>query len=234
MRLLLTDESIDVLNHLAKAMGDFFEICTCNDGYNLMEYVETFRPQLMVLDLAMPEYDALAFLTAIRHKKIQVIATNYYISDYLSQRLLELDVRWLICKPYLANVVAGRLLEMALEIEAPPDKQLRNTVHKMLMELGINMSRNVFRLLTEGIIFAVLNPNCALLDELYPYVAQRCDTSATSVEVTMRRGIEIAYKFRRPYSWKCVFGQDLNRTPTNGQFIKHLANLIRNDLYMEQ
>ena len=234
MRLLLTDGSTDVLNHIAKELGDFFEVCTCTDGYDLMEYVETFRPELMVLDLAMPGYDALAFLTAIRHKNIQIIATNFYISDYLAQRMDELGVRWLICKPCMGDVIAGRLLELSLELEEPPDKQVRNTVHKMLMELGIRMSRNVFRLLTEGIIFAVFNPDCGLIDELYPHVARQCNTSAASVEVTIRRGIEFAFKYRKPYSWKCVFGQDLERTPTHGYFIKHLANLIRNDLHMDK
>lgn len=234
MRLLLTDGSIDVLNHLAKELGDFFEICTCSDGEELMEYVETFRPEIMVLDLAMQGYDPLAFLTAVRHKNIPVFATCFFTSEYIEQCLDELGVCWLVRKPLSGKVVAGRLLKMSMDLKPPPDYRVRNTVHNMLMELGVRMSQKVFRLLTEGVIFEVFNANCAILDELYPHVAQQCNTSATSVEVTIRRGIAQAYRYRDVYSWKCIFGQELKRKPTNGRFIKHLASLVREDLQMEK
>ena len=232
-RLLLTDEAEEVLDHLTKELGSHFEICRCTTSDVLMEYVETFEPELMVLDLGLSKYDPLAFLAAIRHKNIQVIATNSYITDTLARELDVLGVRWLICKPFLGRVMAGRLLDLELQLDNPPDGTVRSTVYKILQELGIYLNRSAFRLLTEGIIFAVFNPGCALLDELYPYVAQQCNTSTSSVEINIRRGIEQAFRYRNPYNWKCVFGQMVQNCPTNGKFIKHIAAVIRLDLNME-
>ena len=232
-RVLLTDELQEVLDDLTRALGDHFEVYSCKPGPHLMQVLEDFRPELMVLDLSMPGYDPFGLLRAVKHKNILVIATCYGTTDYLVQLLDEIGVRWLTVKPLQASTMAARILELELELDDVPDKAMRSAVYTVLLQAGISLSRSTFRPLTESILFAVQNPTCSMTDELYPHVARICDTTTTAIDIAMRRSIELAFRCRRPYEWRRLFDSAAaEKCPSNSSFIKQLAHTVRKQLHM--
>lgn len=232
-RVLLTDEYQEILDDLTQALGDHFELYSCQPGPQLAQVIAEFRPELMVLDLSMPGYDPIALLRSVRHEHIQVIATCLGISDYLVELLDEIGVRWLISKPLESKTVAAHLLELELELDGCPDKVMRSAVYGVLLQAGVPLSRSAFLLLTESILFAVRNPACSMTDQLYPHVARSCGTTTGSVEITMRRTIELAFRCRRPYEWRQLFDSTASeKCPSNSSFIKQLAHTVRKQLHL--
>lgn len=232
-RVLLTDEIDLVLDDLTSAMGDHFQVYSCGSGKGLTQVIEDFRPDLMVLDLSMPGYDPMDVLRSIQNRNILVIATCLGITDYLVQLLDQLGVRWLITKPLQSSTVAARLLELELQLDDPPDRNIRSAVYDLLIQTGIPLSRPAFHPLTEAILFAVQNPDCSMVEDLYPQVAKACNTTTASVEITMRRGIEQAFRFRNRYIWKRLFDNTaLAKCPSNSAYIKQLAHTIRKQLHL--
>lgn len=232
-RVLLTDELQEVLADLTKAMGDHFQVRSCQTSRGLTQVIESYCPDLMVLDLSMPGYDPFDVLRSIRHRNIQVIATCWGVSDYLIQLLDELGVRWLMVKPLQSSVVAARLLELELQLDDPPDRAVRSTAYGLLMQIEIPLSRPAFRPLAEAITFAALNPGCSMTEDLYPHVARVCGTTPGSAEITIRRGIEQAFRFRKLFTWKRLFDNTAaEKCPSNSAFIKQLAHIIRKQLHL--
>lgn len=234
MRRVLLTEDIDlVLDDLTKALGDHFQIRSCGTGRGLIRVIEEFEPDLMVLDLSMPGYDPFEVLRSTQSRNIPVIATCLGVSDYLAQLLDQLGVRWLMVKPLQAAVVAARLLELELQLNDPPDRAARSAVYDLLLQAGIPLNRPAFRPLTEAILFAVENPDCSMIEALYPHVARICGTTDASIEITMRRGIEQAFRFQNRYTWKQLFDNTATeKCPSNSAFIKQLAHTVRKQLHM--
>lgn len=232
-RVLLTDEYQEILDDLTQALGDHFEVYSCQPGPRLAQIIMDFRPELMVLDLSMPGYDPFGLLRAVKCQNIQVIATCFGISDYLVRLLDEVGVRWLISKPLESKTVTTRLLEMELELDGCPDKAIRGAVYGVLLQAGVALNRSAFRLLTEAVLFAVQNPSCSMTDQLYPHVAHICGTTTGSVEISIRRGIELAFRCRRPYEWRRLFDSAASeKCPSNSAFIKQAAHTVRKQLHM--
>ena len=230
-RLLLTDEIDLVLDDLTQAMGDHFQIYTCQSGHDLLQAVEQYNPDLMVLDLSMQGYDPLHMLQTIKDRNILIIATCFGTTDYLTQLLDSLGIRWLIYKPLRSSVVAARLLALELELDDPPDRAARSAAYDLLMQSGIELHRKAFPLLSESIIYAALHPGCSMVDELYPHVARICGTTTTAADITMRRCIELTFKYKNTYNWKCLFDStSLAACPSNSAFIKQLAHIIQKQL----
>ena len=233
-RVLLTDDLEEVLDDLTNALGDHFQVYTCQTGRGLTEVIENFRPDLLVLDLSMPGYDPFDVLRSIQNQNIQIVATCLGVTDYLAQLLDELGVRWLMVKPIQSAVMAVRLLELELLLDDPPDRAIRSAVNDLLLQAGVPLRRTGYRPLAESIVFAVADPECSMVDRLYPHVAQICGTTAGSVDISMRRCIEQTFKFRKPYAWKRLFGSSATeKCPSNSAFIKQLAHIVRKQLHFD-
>ncbi len=232
-RVLLTDELEAVLDDLTKAMGDHFQVYSCRTGRGLTQVIEDFSPDLMVLDLSMPGYDPFEVLRSIQHRTIQIIATCLGVSDYLAQLLDELGVRWLMVKPLRSAAVAARLLELELQLDDPPDRSARSAVYALLMQADIPLNRPAFRPIAEAILFAIPDPECSMTEQLYPHVAHVCGMTTASAEITIRRGIEQAFKYRNRYNWSRLFDNTASeKCPSNSAFIKQLAHIVRKQLHM--
>ena len=232
-RVLLTDEYQEILDDLAQALGNHFELYCCQPGPHLTQVIADFRPELMVLDLSMPGYDPIELLRAVKHRDIRIVATCLGISDHLVEILDEIGVRWLISKPLISGTVAAHLLELELELDGCPDKAMRSAVYAVLLRAGVSLGRSAFRPLAESILFAVRNPSCSMTDQLYPHVARLCGTTTGSVDITMRRGIELAFRCRTPYEWRQLFDSTAaEKCPSNSSFIKQLAHTVRKQLHL--
>lgn len=68
--------------------------------------------------------------------------------------------------------------------------------------------------------------NC-ITKKLYPYIAQRFETSASKVERAIRHAIEVAWNRGKIENINSVFQikvYDANEKPTNGEFIALVAD----------
>jgi excisionase family DNA binding protein len=117
-RILVVDDEVE----FAQLVADFltmkgYEVATAESGFTGGLALARFRPDLLVVDLMMPDIDGFAVLQTIRSnretRELPVIACTGWRDDDLGRRLDEAGFDGVIEKPvkleHLAELIAGRL-----------------------------------------------------------------------------------------------------------------------------
>jgi len=117
-RVLLVEDELDIQIVARLALQDIgrLEVEVCGSGREALEVAPRFQPELILLDVMMPEPDGLETLRALAHRpetaSIPVVfvtakAQNHEIEEYL--RLGAVDV---IVKPFDPMTLADRVHEI--------------------------------------------------------------------------------------------------------------------------
>jgi diguanylate cyclase (GGDEF)-like protein len=110
--LIVDDENVNlkVLSHI---LGDEYTIYTAKNGINAIEKAKEYKPDLILLDIVMPEMDGYQTLSTIRAdeeiKKIPVIFITGLDSVEDEEKGLSLDAADYITTPFSAAVVKLRV-----------------------------------------------------------------------------------------------------------------------------
>lgn len=103
-------------------------------------------------------------------------------------------------------------------------------ITQVLKEIGIPISLRGFFYLRKAINYAINDFDILnyKTKELYPLVAKDSDTTASSVERSIRHAIEVAWKNRIPQADDIFkdFTMGNNWKPTNGEFIAFIADKL--------
>ncbi|WP_109465832.1 response regulator [Albibacillus kandeliae] len=97
------DEFIGELVRMSLVELGGFEVLQCTDGQSAISAVETFRPQVLLLDFNMPGMTGAEVLSAIREKAefqdTPALFLTAICSDKLTEELAGLKVSKVITKP---------------------------------------------------------------------------------------------------------------------------------------
>jgi diguanylate cyclase (GGDEF)-like protein len=110
--LVVDDENVNlkVLNHI---LGQEYTIYTAKNGISAIEKVREYKPDLILLDIMMPDMDGYQTLSTIRAdeeiKNIPVIFITGLDSDEDEEKGLSLDAADYITKPFSAAIVKLRV-----------------------------------------------------------------------------------------------------------------------------
>jgi CheY-like chemotaxis protein len=120
--ILLVDDDRDDIYFFSKALDEFkvdINLVTAGEGFEAFERLQSFSPDVILLDLNMPKMNGLAFLKAIkkiRHlKTIPVIIYTTHVTVFEEEELLRLGAYSVCIKPSdFTNTVKtiGQLLQM--------------------------------------------------------------------------------------------------------------------------
>lgn len=117
-------------------------------------------------------------------------------------------------------------------IQLDTSKSLEVTISALLRELGIPTNIKGYQYLKDAVTTVVYAPTMinAITKELYPHVARRHDTTASSVERAIRHAIECAWARGDLDTLYSFFGNTVSvdkGKPTNSQAISQIAEHIR-------
>ncbi len=98
------DESIRAVAEIALTDVAGFELLSCDSGQSALAQAEAFAPQLILLDVMMPQMDGLQTLTALRQipslSKVPVVFMTAKIQQSEKQRYLDAGAVGIIEKPF--------------------------------------------------------------------------------------------------------------------------------------
>lgn len=152
-RILLVDDEPDILEFVGYNLKkEDFEVKTANNGEDAIKIAQTFKPQLILLDVMMPGLDGIetcerirnipeikntliAFLTARGEDYSQVAGFDAGADDYIS-------------KPIKPKILVSRIKAL-LRRTHTNDVQLEGTM--TFKDLDINLERYQVRLMGEKI-----------------------------------------------------------------------------------
>ena len=199
-RVLLADADADfrrlfaeILNHEKRTEC----VGGTDNGAEALALVEELKPDLLVLDLALPELDGIEILRRLPEvcpTTKAVVVSAMYRGEIVGQ-CSALGADYFVPKPCDIDVLLERVRMIAeaksAEIFTPQDVNLEALVTDMIHEIGVPAHIKGYQYLREAVRLTLEKPEMInrITKELYPTVARRFGTSSSKVE----RAIRIAF-----------------------------------------
>ncbi|MDR3262830.1 MAG: sporulation transcription factor Spo0A [Clostridiales bacterium] len=235
-------------SHLEKE--DSFDVrFVCANGLEAVAAVESEMPDVLLLDLIMPEADGYSVLTELGSKHMRpplVIILSQIKSESFIERALQLGANYYMHKPVSFDALKERIIEFSInkqqkklytsDDKIPPvfqrEKRVNSVDEKIaniFISVGIPAHIKGYQFLREAIKMAINNPEIInnITKKLYPNIAEKYDTSSSKVERAIRHAIEVAWSRGKIENINNIFGIKIytaSDKPTNGEFIALVAD----------
>ena len=253
IRIIIADDNrnlCQMLQNYLQGHEDFSIVGVANDGLEAMELIQTQKPDLIILDLVMPNLDGLEVLerlnaqTAIKRPK--VIMLTAFGQKSLTNQAMMLGVDYFLLKPFGLESLSKRIHSLMqdaqsanpkLSSSASPSMTVGNhtlvsELTTVMHEIGIPAHVKGYLYIREAILMVVEDVSLleAVTKELYSSIAKKYDTASNRVERGIRHAIELAWERGNEETLQRMFEHSVNinhQKPTNCEFIAVLANKFR-------
>lgn len=241
-RVLLANSSEDFSNKLAAALKQsdrYAVVGTANDGIRAIDLLREVKPEILVVDMMLPQVDGVAVLKAANalEKKPMLLVLADFMTEFVSNLLVSLGVQYVLLKPCTCRGVLERLDEMRGAMTKRPfvrprEASVEAMVTSMIHEIGVPAHIKGYQYLREAIIIAVNDMEVinAITKVLYPQVAKTFATTPSRVERAIRHAIEVAWDRGDLETLQRFFGYTVSNTkgkPTNSEFIALIADKLQ-------
>jgi two-component system response regulator (stage 0 sporulation protein A) len=257
IKVLIADDNIEFCN----VMSDYFMtqmdinlIGIASDGFEALEMIRAKKPDLVILDIIMPNLDGLGVLEKLSEEKPdhmpRIIVLTAVGQDVVAQRAIALGADYYVVKPFDMEVLTRRMRQMfdntlyngkdskskyvseraIAEKEEPAD--LEAEITKIMNDIGIPANVKGYTYIRKAIALSVEEPALlsSMTKELYPSIAELYNTTGSRVERAIRHAIDIAWVRGQLENLHEMFGYAATRDkskPSNGEFIAMVSDRLR-------
>ena len=231
-KVLIADDSDDFTRSLTQALGDDFHFRCCRTGKEALSLLQSFQPDLLVLELMLTELDGISLLQAAVASgcKANVLVITKLFNTYATDLMTHLNIRYVIRKPCDLEATVDRIRDLTRFAKpqiAPDDPKIQ--IAQMLHALSIPTKLNGYTYLKQAIWEMARCPGMPLVKELYPAVAGVFGCQCHQVERSIRTAIAAAWEKRDDAVWRRYLKMEAShplRRPTNSEFIIQLAEQV--------
>jgi len=229
--------SLEVLSLTINKEPQFRVVAQAHEGKTALTLIECHRPDIIILDIVMPEYDGVYIVNHVRKNMRDYTPIIYVLSgmgtDSVVRMLNELGVDYYSMKPVPMNVIVNNLnnlVKQHIKMDLPiinEDGKLENAIKNMFLRLGIVPHHTSSKCITEAMFMYAQNPglNPSLTKELYPAVAKKHGLSSSSVEKNIRSAISRIQK-NKTDMYREIFAYPTKERITNGEFLSVMSDYI--------
>ena len=245
INVMLADDNRNFCTELKEYwdLHDSINVCgIMNNGEQVLEQLDTLKPDVIVLDVVMPKVDGLGVLEAINElpesQRPDVIVLSGLRQDDTMHRAIDLGAKYYMIKPIDFQVLTTRVLSLKsapVKSSASFSPMVRNLdieVTRVIQQMGVPAHVKGYQYVRDAIILVVEEMNLlgAVTKELYPLIAEKYNTTASRVERAIRHAIELAWDRGNVDMMNKFFGYTVNMErgkPTNSEFIAMVADRLR-------
>lgn len=236
-KLLIAESAEDLRFALEDALCTAYRVKTCANGKEAKNLILSFRPDILILDMLMPELDGFSIMYCAlqSNQRPMVLATTRYINDYILHMMTQMGVGYAMVKPCDLDAVAARVGDLRKHL-IPPATEMEQQllVSKHLQALGMGLHLDGYQFLRVGIPIFTLDPRQRPSKELYITIARVTGfDNAGQVEHSIRKAVEGAWEKRDDTIWRTYFRPNSDGyipKPTNRAFICCLSDKLSEDL----
>lgn len=228
LRLLIADTADALATAVEKQLKNNFEIRVCRDGNRAMKLISSFVPDIIVLDLMLPELDGMSVLYNLRAsgKKTKVIVLSRHYNPCDLAKLEKLGVNYILRKPCALSTLLINILELSREQHEnayilTPEEEAENILLQLSFRLDLSRCKCVYYAILERL----RNEDCFVTKELYPNVAKICGGTSGRVEKAIRDAIKDAWENGNKAIWQIYFPS--GQCPSNECFVGTMAVRLR-------
>ncbi|HEY8348445.1 MAG TPA: sporulation transcription factor Spo0A [Clostridiales bacterium] len=248
--VLIVDDNkqlCELLTESINSTGDMRVAGTASDGKTAMDMIRELEPDVVLLDIIIPNLDGLAVLEGIAGRKDgkrpAIIVSTSVGSESIIKRAMELGADYYILKPFEISVLITRIRQICLEepaygrviarsdVEAQPyGGDAARVVTELIRSIGVTPNLSGFNYLREAVLLGMEQP--ARLENvsrnIYTILADRHGTKARNIDRAIRCALTSAQNKTRNSSNLMNIMQDSilfnnGRRPNNSQVIAFLA-----------
>jgi two-component system response regulator (stage 0 sporulation protein A) len=236
MRILVIDDNKELVDIIEKYFIESNNIKVVLKAFNGKDGIRLIKDNIndydcIILDLVMPNKDGLYVLSKIKELNInkKIIVSTSFNNDNIISMISGYKINYILIKPYeiedLENII--------LNIEKK-DKNINfnNSLIYILHELGIPSNIKGYKYIKDSVIETYYNPSIMdkITKDLYPFIANKYNTTISRVEGAIRHAIEISFRRGNLDTIYDMFGHsiDMDKSkPTNSSFISTIAEQLR-------
>lgn len=223
-----------MLRETIEQTGEFTVVASVGDGKGALQQVRELTPDLLLLDVVLPELDGFSVLEQIRREELPVrtMMVSSFFTEQVVAEALEKGAAFFMPKPFENNALLERMRSVCRPVQPiSHTKSLKNMVTDIIHEIGVPAHIKGYQYLREAILIAVEDMDVinAVTKVLYPEVARRYSTSPSRVERAIRHAIEVAWDRGDLETLQKFFGYTVSNTkgkPTNSEFIAMIADRL--------
>jgi two-component system response regulator (stage 0 sporulation protein A) len=251
IKLVIADDNkefCDLVYEFFKNESDMEVIGVAHDGLEALEKVEELIPDVLILDLIMPNLDGLGVIERLvsSPKKPKIIVLSAVGQDKITQKAITSGADYYIVKPFDLSILVERVREISydgLKIKfkstqtSSLDKKnnLEVEITNIIHEIGVPAHIKGYFYLREAIYMVIHNVELlsAVTKVLYPTIAQKFNTTPSRVERAIRHAIEVAWNRGCIETIDDLFGYTIPHDkgkPTNSEFIAMISDKLRMEL----
>jgi len=255
VKLIIADDNrnfCQMLQNYLQTQEDISVVGVANNGLEAWELIQTQEPDLIILDLVMPNLDGLGVLERINARttmtRPKIIMLTAFGQESLTHQAMMLGVDYFILKPFDLDILSKRIRSLTQELSTATPVQFSSSTYPsvttvgssfnivsevttIMHQIGIPAHVKGYQYIRDAILMVVEDVSLlgAVTKELYPGIAKKYDTASSRVERGIRHAIELAWERGNKDSLKRIFGYSMNidlQKPTNSEFIALLADKL--------
>ena len=236
--VLIADADFAFAKELSRALeesGKFQVIDIALNGKQAVRMVEERHPDVLVMDILLPELDGLSILERISSAVPIpiIIATSAFISNYVAVAAMDLGVRQLIKKPCdVGAIVASVARACRILPRSGIGYDRRSLIANTLHDVGIPANIKGYSYLIDALELTIANPDAALsmTQSIYAPIARQYGVQPEQISRAIKRAIDIAWDRGDLDTLQSYFGYTVSNTrgmPTNGEFVSIIGEKLR-------
>ena len=169
-KVLIVDDEAGPRESIRVSLEDLYECVAVDNGHQGLELLDTFRPDLVVLDIRMPRIDGIETLRRVREKDpdVEVVLLTAYGSLETAQKAIRYGVFDYIEKPFDLHALRATV---ARGIERRRRRAQRDTRYEDMEQILSRLKRDLSSFdrlarigrLSAGIVHELKNPLTVIL-----------------------------------------------------------------------
>ncbi len=232
---MIADDNKD-LCEILKEYFEFYPDLKCvgvaYDGFTALEMVSALEPDILILDLAMPNLDGLGVLERMpKTLKTKVILGTANGRDFVHEGALERGAEMVILKPFLLDGSNGDLISRIRMINGcgQPKAPHTNTVCSFLLSLGFKPNHLGYRYIEMALEIMLREWVDDLFKVIYIQIASKYETSPQNIDAAIRSAVLTAYASDNA-NFSNIFG---DAKPSNSTFLSTAREYLKEDLKID-
>lgn len=252
--LVIVDDNKEFCNLLKEHLSEeenFEVVGIAHNGKTGLKLIKDIRPDILILDLIMPELDGIGIMEELRKTELfsetKIVVLTAFGQEEFTKKVVELGADYYIMKPFDLDELSKRLEQLmnppvsssngqaitSKKKEKPVNLDIKVT--EILHHLGVPANIKGYLYLREAIQLIINDIELlgAITKQVYPKVAEKFHTTPSRVERAIRHAIEVTWDRGNIEGLNNYFGNTVSAKSgkaTNSQFIARIADKLRLEL----
>ena len=231
-RILIADASRVFADGLAKQLKQDYMVTLCCDGKHILRRIREFNPDIILMDLALPNCDTISVLHTVSTSgsDAQLVAISTDTSIKVQQLLSGIGVIRVFPRPCSLENVISFLHRLASGLPDLSRWCAETEIDSVLLYMGFQCGRSRYNCIYQAILLKYCGNGGDSAKYLYSEVRKLCGKKSIDVvEKAIRDAIGHAWIHGDRDVWKLYFPVcEKEGCPSNEVFIGRMALALKN------